>query len=128
MPITSKSSKFKGETQNHVEKVPKSATVRHYCSKIHRVPGTLGIRTNSSPVGIISLLTGNGWDSFCSLDYVIGLCTLDRSSQSGALSMHTRDTRARLRYTITEICFIVMNYFCLKNELFLPQKSMKEPI
>ena len=39
-----------------------------------------------SDIGIISLITGNGWDSFCSLHYVTGLCTLDRSSQSGALS------------------------------------------
>ena len=37
----SKSSKFKGETQQYVEKLSKSAGARHYCPKIPRVPGTL---------------------------------------------------------------------------------------
>ena len=49
VPITSKSSKFKGATQHYVVKLPKSAGARHYCPKIQRVPGTLGTRANSSP-------------------------------------------------------------------------------
>ena len=49
VPITSKSSKFKGETQHYVVKLPKSAGARHYCPKILRVPGTLGTHANSSP-------------------------------------------------------------------------------
>ena len=50
MPITSKSSKFKGVTQPYVEKLPKSAGARHYCPKIRQVPGTPGTRAKSSPV------------------------------------------------------------------------------
>ena len=50
VPITNKSSKFKGATQHYVVKLPKSAGARHYCPKILRVPGTLGTRANSSPV------------------------------------------------------------------------------
>jgi len=50
VPITSKSSKFKGATQHYVVKLPKSAGARHYCPKIQGVPGTLGTRANSSPV------------------------------------------------------------------------------
>ena len=42
VPITSKSSKFKGTTQHYVAKLPKSAGVRHYCPKSLRMPGTLG--------------------------------------------------------------------------------------
>ena len=34
VPITSKSSKFKGETQQYVVTLPKSAGARHYCPKI----------------------------------------------------------------------------------------------
>ena len=34
VPIGSKSSKFKGETQLYVVKLPKSAGARHYCPKI----------------------------------------------------------------------------------------------
>ena len=49
-PVQSKSSKFKGETQHYVVKLPKSAGARHYCPKILRVPGTLGTHANSSPV------------------------------------------------------------------------------
>ena len=49
VPITSKSSKFKGETQHNVAKLPKSVGARYYCPKIPRVPGTLGTRANSSP-------------------------------------------------------------------------------
>ena len=41
VPITSKSSKFKGETQHYVVKLPKSAGARHYCTKIQLVPGPL---------------------------------------------------------------------------------------
>jgi hypothetical protein len=47
--ITSKSSKFKGATQHYLVKLPKSAGARHDCPKIAQVPGTLGIRANSSP-------------------------------------------------------------------------------
>jgi hypothetical protein len=47
--ITGKSSKFKGETQHYVIKLPKSAGARHYGPKIQRVPGTLGTRADSSP-------------------------------------------------------------------------------
>ena len=50
VPITSKSSKFKGETQRYVVKLPKSAGARHYCTKIPRVPGTLSTRANSVSV------------------------------------------------------------------------------
>ena len=42
VPITSKSSKSKGATQHYVANLPKSAGARHYCSKIPKVPGTLG--------------------------------------------------------------------------------------
>ena len=49
VPITSKSSKFKGATHYYVVKLPKSAGVRHYCPKIQWVPGTLGTFANSSP-------------------------------------------------------------------------------
>ena len=49
VPITSKSSKFKGAIQHYVVKLSKSAGTRHYCPKIQRVPGTLGTRANSSP-------------------------------------------------------------------------------
>ena len=49
VPITNKSSKFKGGTQPYVVKLPKSAGARHYCPNILRVPGTLGTRANSSP-------------------------------------------------------------------------------
>ena len=49
VPITSKSSQFKGETQYYVVKLPKSAGARQYCPKIQRVPGTLGTHANSSP-------------------------------------------------------------------------------
>ena len=45
----SKSLNFMGETQHYVVKLPKSVGARHYCPKIPRVPGTLGIRANSSP-------------------------------------------------------------------------------
>jgi hypothetical protein len=38
VPITSKSSKFKGVTKHYVVKLPKSAGARHYCQKILRVP------------------------------------------------------------------------------------------
>ena len=55
VPITSKSSKFKGATQHYVVKLPKSAGARHYCPKIQRVPGTHGTRANSSPVFIIQV-------------------------------------------------------------------------
>ena len=47
--ITGKSSKFKGETQPYVVKLPKSVGARHYCPKIPLVPGTLGAHANSSP-------------------------------------------------------------------------------
>ena len=40
-----------GATQQYVVKLPKSAGARHYCPKILQVPGTLGTRANSSPVG-----------------------------------------------------------------------------
>ena len=50
VPITRKSSNFKGETHHYVVKLPKSAGARQYCSKIPRVPGTLGTLANSSPV------------------------------------------------------------------------------
>ena len=50
VPITSKSSKFKGASQYYVVKLPKSAGARHYCPKIQRVPGNLSTRANSSPV------------------------------------------------------------------------------
>ena len=46
VPITSKFSKFKGETQPYVVKLPKSVGARHYCPKILRVPGTPGTRSN----------------------------------------------------------------------------------
>ena len=49
VPITSKSSNFKGETQHYVVKLPKSAGASQYCPKIQWVPGTLGARSNSSP-------------------------------------------------------------------------------
>ena len=49
VPITSKSSKFKGATQLYIVKLQKSAGATHYCPKIPRVPGTLGTRANSSP-------------------------------------------------------------------------------
>ena len=54
VPITSKSSNFKGETQHYVVKLPKSAGVRQYCPKILQVPGTLGTCANSSP-GLLHL-------------------------------------------------------------------------
>ena len=47
VPITSK---FNGATQHYVVKFPKSAGVRHYCSKIPQVPGTLGTHANLIPV------------------------------------------------------------------------------
>jgi hypothetical protein len=56
VPITSKSSNFKGATQHHVVKMQKSAGARQYCRKILRVPGTLGTRANSSPVTKAELL------------------------------------------------------------------------
>ena len=65
VPITSKSSKFKGETQYYVVKLPKSAGARHYCPKIWRMPGTLGTRANSSPE----------WCSFPMYD-ALSLCTI----------------------------------------------------
>ena len=43
VPITSKSSKFKGATQHYVVKLPKSAGARHYCTKILWVPGKLQV-------------------------------------------------------------------------------------
>ena len=49
LPITSKSSKFKGTSQHYLVKLPKSTGARHYCLKIARVPGTLGTHANSSP-------------------------------------------------------------------------------
>ena len=49
MPIASKFSNFKGETQCYVVKLPKSAGAGQYCPKILRVPGTRGTRANSSP-------------------------------------------------------------------------------
>ena len=49
VPITSKSSNFKDETQCYGVKLPKSAGTRQYCPKILQVPGTHGTRTNSSP-------------------------------------------------------------------------------
>jgi hypothetical protein len=49
VPITSKSSNFKGETQHYVVKLPKLAGARQNCPKILRVPGILGTRANSSP-------------------------------------------------------------------------------
>ena len=48
VPITDKSSKFKGATQHYVVKLPKSAGARYYCPKVPRVPGTLGTRSSSS--------------------------------------------------------------------------------
>ena len=48
VPITSKSSKFKNETQAYVAKLPKSTGARYYCPKIPQVPGTPGTRVNSS--------------------------------------------------------------------------------
>ena len=53
VPITSKSSKFKGETQHYLVKLPKSTGARYYCPKIQRVPGTLGTHANSSPESLI---------------------------------------------------------------------------
>ena len=50
VPITSKSSNFKGETQHYIVKLPKSAGARQYCPKIPWVPGTLGTRAISSLV------------------------------------------------------------------------------
>ena len=38
VPITSKPSNFKGETQHYVVELPKSAGVRQYCPKILQVP------------------------------------------------------------------------------------------
>ena len=49
VPITSKSSNFKGKTQCYIVKVPKSTGAGQYCPKILRMPGTRGTRTNSSP-------------------------------------------------------------------------------
>ena len=49
VPITSKSSNFKGETQHYVVKLSKSAGAEQYCPKIPQVPGTRGTHTNSSP-------------------------------------------------------------------------------
>ena len=49
VPITSKASKVKCETQNYVVKLPKSVGASHYCPEILRVPGTLGTHANSSP-------------------------------------------------------------------------------
>ena len=49
VPITSKSSNFKCETQQYVVKLPKSAGARQYCPKILRMPSTLGTRAYSSP-------------------------------------------------------------------------------
>jgi len=49
VPITNKSSKFKGATQHYAVKLPKSAGAIHYCPKSLQVPGTLGTRANSSP-------------------------------------------------------------------------------
>ena len=59
VPITSKSSKFKGVTQPYVVKLPKYVGARHYCLKIRQVPGTPGTRANSSPetTGAKSLLS-----------------------------------------------------------------------
>ena len=42
MPITSKSSNFKGETQYYEAKLPRCEGARQYCPKTQRVPGTLG--------------------------------------------------------------------------------------
>ena len=49
VPITSKSSKFKGATKHYAVKLSKSAGARDYCPKIPWVTGTLGTRANSSP-------------------------------------------------------------------------------
>ena len=49
VPITNKSSNFRGEAQHFVVKLPKSAGARQYCPKIPWVPGTLGTCGNSSP-------------------------------------------------------------------------------
>ena len=49
VPITSKSSNFKGETQRYVVKLPKATGSGQYCPKILLVPGIRGTRTNSSP-------------------------------------------------------------------------------
>ena len=49
VPITSKSSKFKGATQHYVVELTKPVGATHYCPKIPRVPGTIGTRANSSP-------------------------------------------------------------------------------
>ena len=59
VPITSKSPNFEGEIQHYVVKLPKSAGTRQYCSKIPRVPGTLGTRANSSPATYSSSISGN---------------------------------------------------------------------
>ena len=53
MPITSKSSKFKGATQHYEVKLPKLVVDRHNCSKIQQVPGILGTHANSSPALIL---------------------------------------------------------------------------
>ena len=49
VPITSKFSNVKGETQCYVVKLPISACAGQYCPQIPWVPGTHGTRTNSSP-------------------------------------------------------------------------------
>ena len=49
VPITSKSSNFKGATKHYAVKLSKSAGARDYCPKIPWVTGTLGTRANSSP-------------------------------------------------------------------------------
>ena len=50
VPITSKSSSYKGETQHYVVKLPKSASAPDITvQKILRVPGTLRTHANSSP-------------------------------------------------------------------------------
>ena len=54
VPITRKSSNFKGET-HYVVKLPKSTGARQYCPKLQRVPGTLVTRANSSPEPVHNL-------------------------------------------------------------------------
>jgi len=52
VPITSKSSKFKGATQHYVVKLPKSTGASNYCPKIPQMPGTLVTQANSSPASM----------------------------------------------------------------------------
>ena len=77
VPITSKSSKFKGVTQHYVLKLPKSAGARHYCPKIPWVTGTLGTCANSSLVCIEYFLRIS-----CTTEVIWSHCVFQTNSKS----------------------------------------------